>query len=62
MFSMYLQALATGQAVTSVQGNSEKARILSPLSIPAPSPPSDWNDFPNIRFWTVKEWNAYKAT
>lgn len=59
---MYLQALAAGRAVTSVQGLSEKAHILSPLSIPAPSPPLERKDFPNVRFWTLKEWNAYKAT
>lgn len=53
--------LVTGRAISS-EGHSEKARTLSPLSTPAPPPPLERKDFPNVRFWTVKEWNAYKAT
>ena len=64
----YLQAriselaekLAVGRAITSVRGHSEKARILGPLSIPAPSPPLERKDFQDVRFWTLQEWNDHK--
>ena len=51
--------IVTGRAISLC---SDKARILSPLSIPAPTLPLERKYFPNVRFWTVKEWNTYKAT
>ena len=50
-----------GQGLTSVQSHSKKARIFLPLSIPTPPPPLERNDFPDIPFWTTKEWNTYKT-
>ena len=51
------QASAQGHGDT-----GEKARILPALSIPLPSEPLERKDFPNVRFWALKEWNDYKAT
>ena len=50
------------RGISTGQSHTEKACILSPLSIPPPPTPLDQKDFPNVRFWSLKEWNDYKAT
>jgi hypothetical protein len=50
------------QSITSVQAHCDKSRILPPLSIPPPSATLERKDFPNVRFWSLKKWNDYKAT
>ena len=34
---------------------------MSTLSTPLPPEPLERKDFPNVCFWTLKEWNDYKA-
>ncbi len=54
------ERLSAALPVSSHQNGSE-ARVLLPLSIPAPLAQLQQTDFPKVRFWTMKEWNDHKA-
>lgn len=53
--------LASGQTSHSVKFGSEKSHALPALALPPPLPLLERKDFPKVCFWTLKEWNDFKA-
>jgi len=54
------ERLSTALAFSSHQDGSE-ARVLAPLSISALLAPLERKEFPEVHFWTIKEWTNHKT-